>query len=112
MNRFVILSAALVLAAELSGCGNLARDVIVEKTRPDGAVSVVGPDDGGVWPVTQEDAAAPTGVKPPSMNCQRDGGCAVTRRCPANECSQFCTLGCADNRRQRKRMMSWHEGAP
>ena len=104
MSRALVLSLVVNLGAMLSGCGSMTRDVIVEKNEPDSAVLIITPEDGGVWPVTEEDAAAPSGANT-SGECTRDGGCSETRRCPVNECSQLCTLGC-ENHRPRKRTMS------
>jgi len=99
---------ALVVAFALAlpACGNMARDVIVERAVPDAGAVI--DDDAGVWPVTVEDASPPSGSNSPPA-CERDGGCGSVHHCDPNECSPVCSLGC---HRDHKRMMSWHAGYP
>jgi hypothetical protein len=103
-----------VLAAALPACGSMARDVIVEKDAPETGVVVIVVDDAGVWPVTAEDAAAPSGSSSPA-SCEHDGGCGPVHHCEPTECTPVCFAGCNgsnDNHRDHKRTMTWHAGYP
>jgi hypothetical protein len=82
--RAGVLAALVALA-----CGNLDRDVIVEKANRDGGVES---DAGSSEPPEPDDAAPwPRHVAP--IGCPQDGGCE-TIRCQPRECSRYCPYGC------------------
>lgn len=79
---------ALALLA-LGGCGNLPRDIIVEKSLPDsGAVA----DAGSAAPPEAPDARGSV-PREPGNRCSEDGGCPPVR-CTLHDCSPSCPLGC------------------
>ena len=74
------IASMSMLAGAAVGCGDLARDVIIEKSL-----------------VTDAGASQDAGPAPPyrdtNRRCDRDGGCPSTR-CDLSVCSLSCPLGC------------------
>jgi hypothetical protein len=75
------IASICVLAVTPVGCGDLARDVIIEKALVTDAGAV-------------EDASPSPPYRETNRRCDRDAGCA---RCDPGVCSLACPLGC--NRR-------------
>jgi hypothetical protein len=85
IRRRVVALVALVALA----CGNLDRDVIVEKPSLDGDVA----SDAGSSAPGEPDAATPPSRHVAPIGCPRDGGCEPIR-CQPRECSRYCPYGC------------------
>jgi hypothetical protein len=81
MKMRAVIAGIWVLAAGSVGCGNIARDVIVEKEM---ATTADPAPDASPAPATRET----------NNRCERDGGC-TWGRCDPNECSLSCPLGCS-----------------
>ena len=87
--------ATLVVCA--AGCGNLARDVIIDEGsqsqvrsdggRGDASASGIGADDAGAWG---------TSFKGSWARCDRDGGCRrkVEESCNRYTCEDWCQYFC------------------
>jgi hypothetical protein len=83
VKMLAVIASTWVLAAASVGCGNMARDVIVEKATATDAGREPAPD--------ASPAPAPRDT---SYRCERDGGCPGSR-CDPTECSLACPIGCS-----------------
>ena len=109
MTTRVVIASTYVLVAGGVGCGNMARDVIVEAN--------LAPDAGA----RPERDASPSPRTPESNSrCERDGGCS-SNRCTPYECSLSCPIGCNRNdpggsieyhTRSRRSQATWRWESP
>ena len=84
MKTRAVIASMYMLAAATVGCGDLARDVIIEKSLATDAGAAM------------QDASPAPPYRETNKRCDRDGGCQGNR-CEPNVCSLACPLGC--NRR-------------